>query len=101
MMSQPDLGKTQRHHLRQLAHDIKPIVIIGNKGLTDSVMEEINLALEHHELIKVRVNAADKADRNSMIEKIQQHCDAAIVITIGHIVGLYKQADEPKIILPK
>jgi len=100
-MSQPKLGKTQRHHLRQLAHDIKPLVIVGNKGLTESVLEEINLALEHHELIKVRVNAADKTARNSMIEKIQQHCDAAIVITIGHIVGLYKQADEPKIILPK
>lgn len=100
-MSKSNLGKTQLHHLRQLAHDIKPLVIIGNKGLTENVVEEINIALEHHELIKVRVNAGDKAERNKMIDKIQQDCSAAIVITIGHIVGLYKKADEPKIILPK
>ena len=95
------LGKTQLHHLRQLAHDIKPIIIIGNKGLTENVMEEIKLALEHHELIKVRVNAGDRDARSTMIDQIQQECEAEKVITIGHIVGLYKQAKEPKIILPK
>lgn len=97
----PSLGKKQLHHLRQLAHDIKPIIIIGNKGLSNNVIEEIKLAIEHHELIKVRVNAGDREDRNSMIEKIIEQCKAEKVISVGHIVGLYKEADEPKIILPK
>jgi RNA-binding protein len=95
------LGKKQLHHLRQLAHDIKPIIIVGNKGLTENVIEEIKLALEHHELIKVRVNAGDREARSAMIEKIKEECEAEIVISVGHIVGLYKKADEPKIILPK
>ena len=97
----PTLAKHQLHHLRQLAHEIKPIIIIGNKGLTESVMEEIKLVLEHHELIKVRVNAGDRDTRAKMIEQIKNECGAETVITIGHIVGLYKQAKEPKIILPK
>jgi len=97
----PKLGKSQLNHLRQLAHDIKPIIIIGNKGLTESVLEEIKIALDHHELIKVRVNADDRDNRKEMINQIKQECDAESVITIGHIVGLYKQAKEPKIILPK
>ena len=96
-----NLGKTQIRHLRQLAHDVKPIIIIGNKGITENVIEEIKLALEHHELIKVRVNAGDRDTRAEMIEQIKNDCSAEIVITIGHIVGLYKQAKEPKIILPK
>ena len=97
----PTLAKPQLTHLRQLAHEIKPIIIIGNKGLTENVMEEIKLALEHHELIKVRVNAGDRELRAEMIEKIKQDCSAEIVVAIGHIVGLYKEAKEPKIILPK
>lgn len=97
----PTLAKQQLQHLRQLAHDVKPVIIIGNKGLTQNVMEEIKLALEHHELIKVRVNAGDRDTRVEMIEQIKNECDAEIVITVGHIVGLYKQAKEPKIILPK
>lgn len=96
-----NLAKQQLQHLRQLAHEIKPIIIIGNKGLTENVMEEIKLALEHHELIKVRVNAGDRDARAKMIEQIINECVAEKVITVGHIVGLYKQAKEPKIILPK
>ena len=97
----PTLAKQQLQHLRQLSHDIKPVIIIGNKGLTESVMEEIKLVLEHHELIKVRVNAGDRDTRAKMIEQIKDECGAEIVIIIGHIVGLYKPAKEPKIILPK
>lgn len=97
----PTLGKIQLKHLRQLAHEIKPIVIIGNKGLTQNVIEEIKLALDHHELIKVKVNADDREDRAKMIEQIKQQCEAEVVVTIGHIAGFYKPAKEPKIILPK
>jgi len=46
--------------LRTRAHPLKPVVIIGQGGLTSGVMDEINLALDHHELIKVRVNASDR-----------------------------------------
>lgn len=95
------LGKKQLQHLRQLAHDIKPVIIVGNKGLTENVIEEVKLALEHHELIKVRINAGDREARTAMTEKIKTECHAEMVISVGHIVGLYKEAKEPKIILPK
>ena len=64
------LNKSQRQHLRSLAHHLNPVVIIGGAGLTDNVMAEIDNALSHHELIKVRVNAGDRIERTNMIAKI-------------------------------
>ena len=95
------LRKKQLHHLRQLAHELKPVVMIGNKGLTENVIEEINIAIDHHELIKVKINAADRNQKEKMIAEILETCQAEKVMAVGHIVGLYKKADEPKIILPK
>ena len=55
------LTNPQKRQLKALAHPRKPVVIIGDNGLTDAVMQEIEIALDHHELIKIRVNAEDRA----------------------------------------
>ncbi len=95
------LSQNQRRHLRKLAHHLKPVVIIGNAGLAENVIAEIDSALAHHELIKVRLNAGDKQERQSMIDAIVAGTGADWVLSIGHIAAFYRTAEEPRIPLPK
>ena len=94
------LSEAHRRHLRKLAHHLKPVVIIGNAGLTENVLTEIDAALAHHELIKVKINATDKKERQSFIDKICEHTAADWILSIGHIAAFYRPAEKPKIILP-
>ena len=94
------LSETQRRHLRKLAHHLKPVVIVGNAGLKDNVLAEIDNALAHHELIKVKIHAADKTERQAIIDKISEQTDAGWVLSIGHIAAFYRPAEKPKIVLP-
>lgn len=91
----------QKRYLRGLAHTLKPVVMIGNKGLTENVIAEIDNALEHHELIKVRLSGQEKAERTQMLNEIAEKTNADLVQVIGHIGGLYRPAKEPTIQLPK
>lgn len=91
----------QRRHLKGLAHKLKPVVQIGNNGLTDNVVAEIDNALSHHELIKVRVSGLERADRKAMLEEIAERSQSDLVLVIGNIGGFYRPAKEPKIQLPK
>jgi RNA-binding protein len=91
----------QKRYLKGLAHPLKPVVMIGNKGLTDNVLAEIDKALEQHELIKVRVSGLEKADRTAMVEEITLKSSANLIVIIGHIAVLYRPAKEPTIQLPK
>lgn len=95
------LNEKQKRHLRGLLHQIKPVVIIGGAGLTENVMLEINNALAHHELVKLKVNADDKAARQAMIETIREKTNSELVQTIGHTASFYRPADEPVITFPK
>ena len=74
--------------------------MIGAAGLTDNIHTEIGIALEHHELIKVRLTA-DKDSREDMVKTICAKAGAIAIQTIGHILILFKQVKQPKIILPK
>ena len=94
------LSQQHRRHLRKLAHHLKPVVIVGNAGLTENVLAEIDNALEHHELIKVRINAADKTERQTVIDKISAQTDSGWVTSIGHIPAFYRPAEKPKLVLP-
>ncbi|PHS30442.1 MAG: ribosome assembly RNA-binding protein YhbY [Methylophaga sp.] len=91
----------QKRYLKGLAHPLKPVVMIGNKGLTDNVHAEIDNALEQHELIKVRVSGLEKAERLAMIDAISLKSSSNIVMTIGHIAAFYRPAKEPVIKLPR
>lgn len=91
----------QKRYLRGLAHTLKPVVMIGNNGLTDNVLNEIENALERHELIKVRVSGLEKEDRTQMLNEIAEKTTADLVQVIGHIGGFYRPAKEPTIQLPK
>ncbi|MDX1574042.1 MAG: ribosome assembly RNA-binding protein YhbY [Methylophaga sp.] len=90
----------QRRYLKGLAHPLKPVVMIGNSGLTPNVINEIEQALSHHELIKVRVSGQERADRKQMLDQIAEQTGADLVMVIGHIGGFYRPAEKPKISLP-
>ena len=81
---------TQTKTLRSLAHTLKPVVIIGQNGLSENVVNEITQALEHHELIKVRVNAGDRKQRTELIERILAATQSELVQSIGHIAVFYR-----------
>ena len=91
------LSEKHRKQLRKLAHHRKVIVIIGQHGLTDNVMSEIDQALSVHELVKVRVNAGEREERNSLIDRIAQQTHSDVVQRIGHIGTFFRRADKPKI----
>ena len=80
-----------RKFMRAKAHSLKPVVITGQNGVSPAVLNEIDLALEHHELIKVRVNAGDREDRRAMIQQICTDTSAELIQTIGHVVTLYRK----------
>ena len=95
-----ELSNPQRRHLRGLAHARKVIVTIGNAGLTPAVMAEIDQALAHHELIKVRIQGADRETRQALTVTILERSGSHLVQRIGHVVTLYRAAKRPRITLP-
>ena len=86
--------------IRQLykgkAHGLKPVVMIGNKGLTETVNKEIDRALYDHELIKIRIQVADRDERQAMFDEICQLHQAEPVQLIGGIGTLYRVSDKAK-----
>ena len=75
---------------------------VGGKGMTDAVVAEVDAALEHHELIKVKVAAEDREARDAMIAELAERTGAALVQRIGHIAVLYRPSQEKRqIVLPR
>lgn len=95
------LTTKQIAHLRGLAHNLNPVVMIGNNGLTEQVVKEIDVSLKAHELIKIKVFGDDRAARVQMLEDICQQTQATAVHHIGKQLVIYRKADQPKIVIPK
>ena len=77
--------------LRARCHSLKPVVIIGQTGITDAVIREIDASLEHHELLKIRVNAADRSERKSFLEQISQKTNSDLIANVGHTACFYRK----------
>jgi RNA-binding protein len=75
--------------LKSEAHSLKPVVIIGQHGLTDAVLAEIELALDYHELIKIKIRA-ERAERQLISEKIHTRTGAELIQSIGQIAVIYR-----------
>ncbi len=95
------LSALQRRYLRGQVHHLHPVVMIGDAGLTDAVMREVDIHLKSHELIKVRVFGDDRDNRIAIMEKICADLAAAPVQHIGKLLLIYRPAAKPKISLPK
>lgn len=95
-------NKKQLRHLKSLCHALNPVIRVGQKGITDSLVAEFEIALAHHELIKIKVGLGDREERKKAISKLAADHDAFIVQQIGQIAVLFKRNHEkPNIIFPK
>jgi RNA-binding protein len=96
------ISPSQRRYLRSLAHDLAPVILLGAKGATPAVVKELDLALSHHELVKVKLSGGDKDEREAQIAFLTEGTGAERVQQIGHIVVLFRRnADDPKLALPR
>ncbi|EKD71272.1 MAG: hypothetical protein ACD_46C00222G0005 [uncultured bacterium] len=88
------LTPKQKQHLKALAHRLKPVILIGNNGLTEAVNKEIDRALSDHELIKIRIAGEDRDLRRAMYTEICAYHRAELIQSIGNIGVIYRKNKE-------
>ena len=96
------LSEAQKKFLRGLGHHLKPVIMVGDAGLTAAVLDEYERTISHHELIKVSVRVGDRAARDEIIGALCDSSGAQLVQRIGNIAVLYRRNPDKKkkIVLP-
>ncbi|MCF6345535.1 MAG: ribosome assembly RNA-binding protein YhbY [Thiomicrorhabdus sp.] len=101
-MSQPEkLSNNQKKYLRGIAHGLNPMIMIGANGVTESLMEELEGTLSHHEILKIKIAAADRDERQKITERILNETGALLVQAVGKTCIIYRQNEETELPLPK
>ena len=96
------LTNNQKKYLRSMAHDLKPFVMIGQHGLSDSVVNELESTLLKHELLKIKLRVSDRKEKQQIVDKIILLSKAVLVQVIGGVLVIYRPfEDNPNIILPR
>lgn len=85
-----NLSNTQKKQLKGMAHSLKPVVMVGQHGMKESIDDEIAMAIKYHQLIKIKVGLGDRDARDELIEKIVETHNAILVQRIGNIAVLYR-----------
>jgi RNA-binding protein len=80
----------QKHWLRAQAHHLKPVVTLGQAGLTEAVLAELETALDHHELLKVKVGGADREERDAIVRTIAGRTGSELIQRIGNTATFYR-----------
>ena len=88
------LTEIQKKELRGRGHGLKPVVSIGNSGLSKAVLRELELSLEHHDLMKIKISGAEREKRKEIIEQICSTFHTELVQAIGHIALVYHKLDD-------
>jgi putative YhbY family RNA-binding protein len=91
----PGLSPARRRELKARAHALDPVVLVGGSGLSPQVLAEIDRNLRSHELVKVRVNSADRAMREAILGEICRQTGAQAVQHIGKVLVLFRESPEP------
>ena|SRR5262245_66571342 len=95
------LTERQKKHLRRLGHALHPIVLVGQKGLTPGVADELRLALEHHELVKLRARVGGRGERDAVLGELARLTGSELVHRIGNVALFYrKNSGLQKVLLP-
>jgi RNA-binding protein len=95
------LSEKQKKHLRRLAHPLSPVVMLGNAGLTEGVVNELDRALNDHELVKVSARVGERDARNEALASLASRTGAEIVQQVGNVGVFYRRRKElAKILLP-
>ena len=96
-----NLSKSQKKYLRKRGHQLNPVILVADSGLSKTVLQEFDSTIAHHELIKVRIKAVDRKSRDAMINKLCQKGSADLIQRIGNIALIYRaNPDSTKIQLP-
>lgn len=90
------MSESNKKFLRGLGHQLKPLIMVGDAGLSESLLAEYESTLDHHELIKVRVRVGDRKARDEIIEKLCSESDATLIQRIGNVALLYRVNLEKK-----
>jgi RNA-binding protein len=91
------LTARQKKFLRGLSHPLQPVVTVADKGLSENVMIEIESALDHHELVKIKLRS-DRETRSAWIDQIERDCRAEKVHSIGQVACFFRRNSEKPII---
>ena len=95
------LNKNQLKFLRTRCHDLKPVVLMGQKGLTGELLNELDIALTHHELVKIKLATDDREQRKLLIDEICKQTGSEQVQAIGKTLSVYRvNPDKAVITLP-
>ena len=89
--SNKPLDKAGRRYLRSLAHALKPVVRLGQNGLTPAVSKELDGALQHHELVKVKLSVSDKEAKMTQLDALCASVKAECIQQIGHTATLFRR----------
>lgn len=90
------LSDSQKKALRRLGHDLKPLIMVGDAGLSESLLAEFEVTLAHHELIKVKVRASDRETRDEIISRFCSERSAVLIQRIGNIALIYRPNHDKK-----
>jgi RNA-binding protein len=91
-----ELAGFQKKHLRGLAHSLKPVVLVGQRGLSDTLIDAVENALLQHELIKIKFNDfKEKEEKNRILTEIEDAVGASLVGVVGHTAILYRPRPDP------
>ena len=95
------LSQAEQKFLRGRGHALKPVVIVGGAGLTDAVLTELEGARSHHELVKVSLRIGNRERRDVLLDELLDRSKATLLQRIGNMALLYRQAEQPKLLLSK
>ena len=96
-----ELTEAQKKHLRRLGHSLRPVVMMGQHGLTEAVIKETDRALEDHELVKVRARSGSRTERDAALAELALGTRSELVQRIGNVGLLYRKNNKlKKILLP-
>ena len=99
------LAGFQKRYLKGLAHSLKPVVFVGQKGVSPTLVKAMNEALDHHELIKVKfVECKEKEKKQAVLQQIEKAVPGELVGLVGHMAIFYRfqpDAEKRKIVVPE
>jgi len=84
------VNSARKKQLKAQAHSLKPVIIVGQSGLTESVLKEIEITLDTHELIKIKIRA-EKEVRNQIRDQVIANTHSELIQTIGQIIVIYRK----------
>ena len=89
------ISNSNKKHYRSIGHNLKPIVTVAQKGITDNIRREVDRALNEHELIKIKLLTSDRSEKEKLSNEICRELNAECIQRIGHMMLVYRAAKKP------